>query len=81
MKQYVDLLGKKVKDVITGTKGIATAVSFDLYGCIQIVIKKKDGTGDWYDVGRIKILSDKRVLPLPNFKDWKEKGPENKPVI
>ena len=32
------LLGLKVKDKVTGFTGIITSVSFDLYGCIQVII-------------------------------------------
>jgi hypothetical protein len=34
VEQSVDFLGKKVRDKMTGRKGIVTSVCFDLYGCI-----------------------------------------------
>lgn len=73
--------------------GVATSVSFDLYGCIQVVINPgidKDGKYKdmhWLDYNRIEILSKKRVMDIPQFLlEEKVKsasneipGPENKP--
>lgn len=38
MKKYLDILGHKVSDKVTGFNGVAVSVSFDLYGCIQVVV-------------------------------------------
>lgn len=72
LEKHVELLGFPLKDKVTGQTGVATSISFDLYGCIQVAITPltKDGTvnnGNWFDVGRIEKTGNKRVLPLPNF--------------
>lgn len=81
IEETIDLLGKKVKDKVTGVKGHVTSVSFDLYGCIQAVVTPKPKTGDeprWYDVARLDVTSDKRVMAPPQ--EWTmDKGPAEKP--
>lgn len=34
LNKHMSILGLSVKDRVTGFKGIATVVGFDLYGCI-----------------------------------------------
>lgn len=93
IESSVDLLGKTVKDRITGFKGVVTSVSFDLYGCIQVVIcpGKIDKSGKelpsfgWIDINRIEKVKGKPVMEHPNFdvKYAKIKdvhGPANKPL-
>jgi len=73
MKNHAEILGHKVKDKVTGFKGVATSISFDLYGCVQIIIhppmdkegKHKDGM--WFDIARVEITHSKRVMPVPKF--------------
>ena len=73
MKKYFDLLGFKVRDVVTGFTGIFTCVSFDLYGCVQALVNPgldKDGKNQesrWYDLKRLERLSDGPVMAVPNF--------------
>ena len=68
MEQFIDLLGHKAQDKVTGRKGVITSVSFDLYGCCQIWISPQvgaDGTradGMWYDVSRAKITGKTKVM-------------------
>lgn len=44
-----------------------------MFGCIQVVIKPpvdKDGKiteGGWFDVNRVEIVNDERVMPVPAF--------------
>ena len=38
IKSHLSILGKPVKDKVTGMKGIVSSVSFDLYGCIQVIV-------------------------------------------
>jgi hypothetical protein len=88
MKHFA-LLGLNVEDRVTGFKGVVECVSFDLYGCIQVTVRPgidKDGKsrdGQWFDVARLKIISDKRVLDPPNFEFGPvsdgRKGPSEKP--
>ena len=92
IKQHIELLGKRAEDRVTGFSGIISTIAFDLYGCIQATIMppmKEDGTvpdGRWYDVNRLKIISDERVMDLPNFSGSVdvakgEKGPAEKPLF
>lgn len=70
----LNLLGLKVKDVITGMKGVVTSVSYDVAGCIQGLVRP-EGTGDngklkesyWFDTKRLKVLSKVPVVEQPNF--------------
>ena len=71
---FLKLLGLPAKDKVTGFKGIVTSLSFDLFGCVQVVLTpetKKGGTnienGHWLDVTRLKILSETPVMELPDF--------------
>jgi hypothetical protein len=73
MKESVGLLGLKVKDVVTGFSGVVSSVSFDLYGCIQVVVTPfvaKDGSlgdGRWFDAKRLKVLEKTPVMEVPTF--------------
>lgn len=73
LEPYFDLLGAKVRDRVTGFQGTATSLSFDLYGCVQVVITPpldKDGKhvdGHWYDANRLEVLDAARVMPLPKY--------------
>lgn len=89
MKKHLDILGYPVKDKVTGFKGVAVSVSFDLYGCVQVLInpgiddagKTKDQI--WFDINRLEITSPKRVMePVAfNFGLDVPPGPEScKPV-
>ncbi len=70
---HIDLLGRTVKDRVTGMQGVVSAISFDLYGCIQAALTPpvdKDGKardGHWYDVHRLELLGDKRCMAVPQF--------------
>jgi len=87
VRQHLTILGKKAKDKITKVSGIATSISFDLYGCIQATIDRgvdKDGKSypyDWYDVGRL-IIKGKPVMKVPDFEFGEvakgRKGPATK---
>lgn len=90
MEKHLSILGLKVKDSVTGFTGIATSVSFDLYGCIQCVINPgmnsegKLGDSLWFDKNRLIILDTTPVMKQPDFQSQNiseaEKGPENKPM-
>lgn len=93
LKETVDFLGLIVKDKITGATGVAESVCFDLYGCVQVAIKPrgmdKDGKpqdGRWYDVNRIEVLGEARVMPVPLFAAMDSRpanydhGPADKPA-
>ena len=90
IQKHMQILGFKVEDKVTGVKGVATSVCFDLYGCIQVIVtpeatsdgKKEDSS--WYDIQRLKIISKKPVMELPNYDCGYiangNKGPNDKPV-
>jgi hypothetical protein len=89
IEKHMQLLGRKVTDRVTGAEGVATAISFDLYGCIQAIVTPaagKDGKreeGQWYDVQRLRPVSMDPVMELPDY-DFGyvaegRKGPAEKP--
>jgi len=69
----MSLLGMKVTDKVTGFKGVVTAISFDLFGCIQAIVTPAVSEGSkqedsrWYDVSRLKVESKKVVMEIPNY--------------
>lgn len=73
MNEYLAILGKKVSDRVTGFQGVATSVSFDLYGCVQVVVSpEKDIAGkipgaDWFDHKRLFTISETPVMDVPTF--------------
>lgn len=73
VNKHLELLGKMVKDRVTGFAGIAESIGFDLYGCVQVVIKPqmgKDGDlkdGRWFDVSRVEVVDHKPVMELPKW--------------
>lgn len=80
-----ELLGKKVQDKVTMTKGVVTSISFDLYGCVQAIVNpgidKAGASRDsqWFDISRLKVTSDKPVMEVPTF--GLVKGPAAKPAF
>ena len=69
----LNLLGLKVKDRVTGSVGIVTSVSYDLYGCIQAVVSPyvdndgKVGESRWYNTKRLTVINSVPVLETPSF--------------
>ena len=54
-------LGSKVKDSVTGYKGIATAMCKYLNGCVQYQVEANDPTKEvWIDEGRL-------IIEIPRF--------------
>ncbi len=85
--KYLDLLGCTVTDKVTGVKGIAESISYDLYGCIHIAIRQpmneKGEMPDsrWFDAKRLTVSLVERVMPLPAFDDRvQEPGPADRPA-
>lgn len=65
LQDYVDLLGYRVRDKVTGFEGVVTSIGFDLYGCVQAVVTPpaKDGKQEdsrWYDTHRLSIEPGER---------------------
>ena len=85
INEHIGLLGYKVKDVVTGFSGVIGSVSFDLYGCIQVMVTpplNKEGKTDqsmWFDVARIKKTSKKPVMEQPDF-NWEKPGVKEEKV-
>ena len=84
MEKYLAILGLKVRDKVTGFTGVATSVSFDLYGCVQVAVSQglnKEGRlGDqfWFDEKRLETLTKKPVMEVPSFEA--PPGPSDKPL-
>jgi len=91
IQKHFELLGLTVRDRVTGTKGVVTSLSFDLFGCIQATIdtgvdkdmKKRDTF--WWDISRLEVIDQKPVMNRPEYKFTPEeitsgrKGPADKP--
>jgi len=73
VRKNISLLGFKAQDKVTKFTGVVTSISFDLYGCIQAVVSPpvdkdgKDQEGRWFDIARLEILEEKRVMDCPKF--------------
>jgi len=58
------ILGKRVRDTITGFEGIAVAIAHYLNGCTRVCIqprklKDRDGgsvAAEWFDDSQVKVL-------------------------
>ncbi len=73
IKEHIELLGYKYTDKVTGFKGVASSIAFDLYGCVQIVLtptsspEGKIENCRYFDVTRLTKKSKKRVMEIPDF--------------
>lgn len=73
VKKHLDLLGRRVEDLVTGFKGVVTSIGFDLYGCVQAVVHPgvdKDGKVMeqlWFDVARLRVSEAEPVMDRPDF--------------
>jgi len=89
-EEHFDLLGFEAKDKVTGYSGVITTLSFDLYGCVQVVITPKidkDGKipdGRWFDVSRLQLTGTEPVMERPDFVAGYvatgKKGASDKPI-
>ena len=72
VNDHLALLGCRAKGRVTGYAGVVTSLSYDLYGCIQVLItpvmndKGELAYGNWFDVTRLEILST-AVMEPPRF--------------
>jgi hypothetical protein len=88
--ELFDLMGYRIEDKITGLQGVATSVSFDVYGCQTVLLNPgidKDGKlreSVWLDEARVDKKHGIRVMEPPDFlgtrKSTDNKGPELKPI-
>lgn len=66
-----DLLGRRVKDKVTGFKGVVTTISIDLPGCVQAIVnagvdeKGEYRDGKWFDVNRLELVPGDKVMQTP----------------
>lgn len=74
--KYLNLLGYHVVDRVTGFKGVVEAISYDLYGCVQCIVrpeiddKGKMDPSAWFDAQRLNISKEhveEPVMPPPSF--------------
>lgn len=71
MQKYLGILGHRVVDKF---KGVAVTVSFDLYGCIQVIVNPglqsdgKLGESNWFDFNRLKVESEDTVMSAPDYR-------------
>jgi hypothetical protein len=85
MQKHLEILGRSVRDTVTGFEGVAESVCFDLYGCVQILVRpgldKKEGKlkePGWFDEKRLVKVGKKRVMSAPTFETVP--GPADKPA-
>lgn len=92
LERHLQVLGHHVRDKVTGLEGVAETVSFDLYGCVQVIIRpvakeSKVEEGRWMDIQRLVVTSEERVMPIPAFaalatpEGVHEKGPADKSAL
>lgn len=71
IRPHFTLLGLKVRDRVTNFTGIATSLSFDLYGCVQVAVDAGfDKGGDmrrahWFDINRLEVVNKRPVMERP----------------
>lgn len=85
MNEYINLLGKKVKDRVSGLTGVVTSVCYDISGCIQGWVNPGVGAdgklldGGWIDTKRLVVTDKTPVMDMPAFGPLgSEAGPEAK---
>lgn len=67
--KHVFEFGTKVEDVITGFSGRIHAIVYYQTGCDQALVlpkgkKNTRGTGEWFDVSRLKVIDTKDPVKL-----------------
>lgn len=96
IEDLLQLLGTKQRDRVTGFAGMVSSLSFDAYGCVQVILTPKVGDDGklrdvtWFDVNRLEpgvapseliIGSAERVMPAPDFAAYGlSHGPASKPT-
>ena len=87
MQHHMKWLGLRVTDKVTGFVGVVESISFDLYGCVQAVVKgaindkNEVADGRWFDVTRLQIVSVTPVMAVPTFEKFHAPGPASKPAM
>jgi hypothetical protein len=91
LNEFLNKLGLKAKDRVTGMEGVITSIAFDLYGCVHGLLRPPVDDkgamveGMWLDMARLEIKGKKPVMDLPTFffelPKTEPTGPEDKPVL
>ncbi len=85
MQQFLDLLGFRCKDRVTGFSGAVTSVSFDLFGCVTAFVspplddKGAIPDGRWFDHHRLERMDGDRVMAMPTFMSTVPTAPKAEP--
>jgi len=90
-ERHINLLGYRATDKITGFSGVIETVGFELYGCVQVILKPPmDNEGKipdarWFDVTRLDVDTSERVVPVPDFKsgyvaEGRKRAAHDKPI-
>lgn len=74
---HLALLGHRVRDVVTGSEGVVSSVSFDISGCVQGLVsptrkadEKELPQSYWFDTKRLRRIGDDQpVMELPTFEN------------
>lgn len=87
IEEHLELLGTRMKDIVTGYEGMVDSVAFDAYGCVQASLRPstikggKVPEGYWFDIKRLKS-NGARLMPVPPIfttPKGDEPGPASKP--
>ncbi len=82
INETINYLGRFGRDKVTGFQGVVSSVCFDLFGCIQVVLvpeADKDGKlsdGHWFDIHRIVLGGQERIMDVPDFSPKEARQPE-----
>jgi len=68
VKESMLLLGRKAVDRVTGFRGVVSSVSFDLYGCVQVVVTSVHtpttaSDSKWFDANRLELTNEASAMP------------------
>lgn len=79
MQSQLSMIGWKVKDRVTGFKGVVTHVGLDISGCVQALVhpavvsnhgEQKTQESRWFDVARLEKIGNAPVVkPIPQKGD------------
>lgn len=61
IEQYLEILGHRVRDTVTGFEGVAEAVEFTLYGCVQAIVRPPFPPGEDSEKHKAMIFDHKRL--------------------
>lgn len=69
------LLGKKVKDKISGFKGVVVGETRWLWGCLRVGVERRKVNNDgkvsdpeWFDVDRVEVIAGSKTMRIVSTK-------------